>query len=652
MKKISILIVCMLFSMIAFCQDTLLMYHSGNVIYQNNISNIDSLKLGNSTSNLLINTSGNQTSFPISGIDSIVFASQGTNTTSNIVYVIYNGDTATVINPITDTNFLVSVSGANVSITTTAGISNIEYHLSGTSSDGSFLLNSDKKFSLTLGGLSLTSLTTTPIKLSKNKDVTITIANNTTNTLTDNANGDGKAIINSKGNTTITGSGTLVCNALKKNGISSDNDIVINGGNITINNSTNVSKSLKSDADIEIHGGTITLNPTGSMSFDTLTLGYDPSYCSGVSCVNALIDGGTLNITIPSTNSGGKGISVDSNVTINGGTIHITSAGGGTTYIDSTGTTDSYSSACIKADHNIYLYQGTITCSATGVGGKGISADTNIYIGVLGANDSLLHLNVSTSGARFYVSGSGENADYANSKAIKSVGNLYLNSGTLVITTTTEGGEGIESKDTLFINGGNTDINTYDDGINASNHIQINGGKTHSHATNNDGIDSNGTLTVTGGITIANGTSAPEEGFDCDQNVFTITGGILIGTGGSTSTPSSSTCTQHAIVYSGASNGSAIHITNSNGDDILTYQLPTLSSQGGGQGGPGGGPGGNNGITLLFSSSSLASGSYTLKYGGTISGGTEYNGYYTNSTYSGGTSKTFTISSSMVTNVQ
>jgi hypothetical protein len=162
-------------------------------------------------------------------------------------------------------------------------------------------------------------------------------------------------------------------------------------------------------------------------------------------------------------------------------------------------------------------------------------------------------LHVSTSGARFYVSGSGEDADYANSKAIKSVGNLYLNSGTLVITTSTEGGEGIESKDTLFINGGNTDINTYDDGINASNHIQINGGKTHSHATNNDGIDSNGTLTVTGGITIANGTSAPEVGFDCDQNVFTITGGLLIGTGGGTSTPSSSTCTQHAIVYSGAS---------------------------------------------------------------------------------------------------
>jgi hypothetical protein len=392
MKKISILIVCIMFSMIAFCQDTLLMYHSGSVIYQNNISNIDSLKLGNSTSNLLINTSSNQTSFPISGIDSIIFASQGNNTTSNIVYVIYNGDTATVINPITDTNFLVSVSGANVTITTTAEISNIEYHLSGTSSDGSFLLNSDKKFSLTLGGLSLTSLTTTPIKLSKNKDVTITIANNTTNTLTDNANSDGKAVINSKGNTTITGDGTLVCNALKKNGISSDNDIIINGGNITVNNSANVSKSLKSDADIEIHGGTITLNPTGSMAFDTLTLGYDPSYCSGISSVNALIDGGTLTVTIPSTNSGGKGISVDSNVTINGGIIHITSAGGGTTYIDSTGTTDSYSSACIKADHNIYLYQGTITCSASGVGGKGISADTNLYIGVLGANDSLLHL--------------------------------------------------------------------------------------------------------------------------------------------------------------------------------------------------------------------------------------------------------------------
>lgn len=656
MKKISILIISLLVSLIAFSQDTLLMYRSGSVIYQNKISSIDSLKLTNNANTLLINSNSSQTNFPISGIDSIVFSNQGSDVTSNVVYVEYDDDTANVVYSITDTNFIVSVNGANVSITTTAGISNIEYHLSGTSNDGSFLLSSDKKFALTLGGLNLTSLTTTPIKLSKNKDVTINLANNTTNTLTDNANSDGKAVINSKGNTTINGEGTLICNALKKNGISSDNNIIINSGNITVNNSSNASKSIKSDANVEINGGQITLNPTGSISFDTINLGYDPSYCSGVSAVNAIIDAGLINITIPSTNAGGKGISVDSNLTINGGTINVISAGTGARYTDTTGTIDSYSSTCLKSDYNIYLYQGTIVCSATGVGGKGISADTNLYIGLIGADDSLLHVTVSTSGARFYVSGSGEDADYANPKAIKSGDNLYLNSGTIIITTATEGGEGIESKDTLFINGGNTEINTYDDGINASKHIQINGGKTHSHATNNDGIDSNGTLTITGGTTIANGTSAPEEGFDCDQNTFTITGGLLIGTGGATSTPTSSTSTQHSVIYSGATNGSAITITDNNGNEILTYQLPTLSTSGQG-GNPGGGPGGgghggNSGITLLFSSSNLTSGTYTLKYGGTISGGNEFNGYYTGSTYTGGTSKSFTVSSSMVTTIQ
>src|SRR5574344_515546 len=452
MKKIIALVVSIMVSLFAWSQDTIMMYHSGNVIYQNSISVIDSLKLTNSTSDLLIQSSGNQTLLPVSGIDSIIFANNGSQETSKVVYIIYNGDTAIVINPITDTNFVVSVSGANVAITTEAEISNIEYHLSGTSSNGSFTLNSDKKFLLTLGGLNLTSTSTVPIKLSKNKETTINIVSGTTNTLTDNTNSDGKAVLSSKGNTTFTGNGTLICNALKKNGISSDNNIIINGGNITVNNSADASKAIKSDADIEIHAGTIVLNPTGSVTMDTLTVGYDPSYCSGLSALDVMIDGGNTTITIPSTNLGGKGRSADSNITINGGIINITSAGKGTTYVNSEGTTDSYSSSCIKADYNIYLYQGKITCSATGIGGKGISADTTLYIGVLEAEDSLLNITVSTSGARFYVSGSGEDADYANPKAIKSSGKLYLISGTLVITTSTEGGEGIESKDTLYIN--------------------------------------------------------------------------------------------------------------------------------------------------------------------------------------------------------
>ena len=71
----------------------------------------------------------------------------------------------------------------------------------------------------------------------------------------------------------------------------------------------------------------------------------------------------------------------------------------------------------------------------------------------------------------------------------------------------------------------------YDDCMNASNSIVINGGSIYCYSSGNDGIDSNGTLTITGGVVIASGTTSPEDGFDCDQNTFKITGGIVLGIG-------------------------------------------------------------------------------------------------------------------------
>ena len=54
---------------------------------------------------------------------------------------------------------------------------------------------------------------------------------------------------------------------------------------------------------------------------------------------------------------------------------------------------------------------------------------------------------------------------------------------------------------------------------------------------------------------------------------------------------------------------------------------------------------------MLFTDPQLQTGqTYTIKYNGTISGGTEWNGYYTgNVTYSGGQSTTATLNSMYTT---
>ena len=68
----------------------------------------------------------------------------------------------------------------------------------------------------------------------------------------------------------------------------------------------------------------------------------------------------------------------------------------------------------------------------------------------------------------------------------------------LVKATGGEGSEGIESKSVLTVNEGTVAVLCYDDCMNASNSIVLNGGNIYCYSSGNDGIDSNGTLTITG----------------------------------------------------------------------------------------------------------------------------------------------------------
>ncbi len=226
----------------------------------------------------------------------------------------------------------------------------------------------------------------------------------------------------------------------------------------------------------------------------------------------------------------------------------------------------------------------------------------------------------------------------ASAKGIKGYGNVTINGGDIVVTTKGgDGSEGIESKSILTINDGNIAVTSYDDCINATGSLVINGGTIYCYSSNNDGIDSNGTLTITGGLIVSSGTTSPEEGFDCDQNTFKITGGTILGVGGASSTPTSSVSTQRSVIYGGSgTSGQYISIVSSGGESILNYKLPRSYSQ----------------MTLLFSSPSLISGgSYTIYSGGTVSGGTDFHGYLSGATYAVGTQLATFTATSVVTQI-
>ena len=418
-------------------------------------------------------------------------------------------------------------------------------------------------------------------------------------------------------------------------GIKCDRDFTLSGGTHTITMSGSESKGIKVEGAALIDGGDLTINTSGTAK----VVAYDPSYCTAIKCDGALtINGGNINIT--ATGQGGMGISADGVLTMNGGNVDVTLSGAGSSYTATTGT-DYYSTKCLKGDVAVNLLGGTLNCLAKGNGSKAIVASGVLTIGAEGADNSLLNISAVTQGSSLgSTSGGGggfpggmggmDSGFNAAPKAIKGAANVYVNSGTIYAETKNDGGEGLESKATLTINGGIIECSTYDDGINAKTALIINGGCIYSHATNNDGIDSNGTITVNGGIALSSGSSAPEEGFDCDQNQFVINGGIMVGTGGATSNPTSASQPYSSVTSVSVTSGKYISVKDSSGTVLFSYKCPNTVSS----------------ATVLLSSPDFTKTSHTLMYGVTsVTGATEelFGGVYSvGGTLTGGSSKSFT----------
>lgn len=436
-------------------------------------------------------------------------------------------------------------------------------------------------------------------------------------------------------------------------GIKADGDINVTGGEIVLNVSSAQGKGLKTKANCTFDGVQLTAN----MSGDAVVVDYDPSYCTAVK-VDGNFTMNSGNVKVVSTGKAGKGFSVDGNAVFNDGNIDITVSGDGDVYTDSLGVKDSYSATCITVDGNLELLGGTFTLSSSGTAGKCLKSDLEM---VIGTADKGPVITAKTTGAKFLVDagtsqqfapggggpggnpgggpgggpGGMDNADYANPKVVKAEGNLTVNNGKLTLTSTQDGGEGLESKSTMTINGGDIHITTVDDCINTKTHLQINGGIVRCVATGNDAIDSNGTITITGGVVIAAGASTPEGSLDCDQNTFAVTGGYVFGIGGDCSSPTTAQVTQPVAMYSGSfSKNQRINVADAQGNCLLSLVNPASGNSG----------------RIIFTSPKMTQGSsVTVSTGGTVTGGTTAYELTYDGKLSGATTKTTLTLSSMVT---
>ena len=508
-------------------------------------------------------------------------------------------------NSYSDDDITVSMSGAHITVN---AAKKIDYILQGFATDGCFKLYSDKKFILDLNGVSLTNKSGAAINIQKGTDgdkrCYLRIADGTTNTLSDGTTystpdgEDEKGVIFSEGKILISGTGTLTIKANGKNGIASDDYVYLHAGTNTSITPAAGHDGIKTNDGIYIAGGVHNIT------------------CSG---------------------DAPKGLTCDSLVSITGGRTTIINSG--KAVYDST-EKDYSQPSCVKCDSAVIVSGGELLCKSTGNGGKGIRAG-QFYTQNSGTVKIITSgSTVGSSGSSMGNSSSSSDAEpkglHVGSKSLSN-GLITINDGNLVVRCTGgEGAEGIESKNKIIINGGMVESHCYDDAINAKSNITINGGYIYANATNNDGIDSNGTLTINGGVAMSCGTSAPEEGFDCDQNTFTITGGTLVGIGGATSTPTSSVCKQPSLITSANLSGGALFaMAKSDGTPVIAFKVPSRYS---------------GTYTVLLSAPGLTTGSSYNIVSGATANGTSFHGLvFSNLTLSGGSTASSFTQSSIVT---
>ena len=485
------------------------------------------------------------------------------------VSIVYTDDQATV-SALPD-GVDATIEGAGVIINST--IKGVNYQLSGSSSNGYFKIYSEKKFQLTLNGVSLTNPTGAAINIQSGKRAFVTIADGTSNTLTDGSSyntpdgEDEKGTLFSEGQLIFNGKGSLEVTGNKKHGIVSDDYIRFRAG-------TNIYVTAS--------------NGHGVKSNDYVVIG-----------------GGVLNIEVSGTAK--KGISTDGYVLVSGGRTTILTSGDGEYDEDEN---DVSGAAGVKADGYFQMDGGQLNIKSTGTGGKGINTDGEIII-----NDG--DIQVVTTGKTYTYSSDLD----SKAKGIKSDTDVTINGGSIKIKTMGgEGSEGLEAKGVMNINGGEIEIASYDDCINTAGDMTISGGYIYAFATNNDAIDSNGDLYIKGGVIVALGSSGAECAIDAAEgkNLY-ISGGTVIGIGGSNASYPASSSSQMSVAFQ-ASVSSGNTLTISDGSNAIMSFAMKRSYQ--------------SGLYLISSPDFKNGTSYTVYSGSTVSGD-DWHGLYTNPTVSG-----------------
>ncbi|MFA9398089.1 MAG: carbohydrate-binding domain-containing protein [Clostridiaceae bacterium] len=195
------------------------------------------------------------------------------------------------------------------------------YRISGTLTNGQIDVNTSGKVTLQLDGVTITNSQGPAIMVTDAKKITVTLLENTINSLADgDSNNENDAALFTNDTLVVNGEGTLNVTGNNNEGISSDDDIIINSGIINV---TALDDGLNAHDDITINGGEIFVNVNGGDGIDSNGTIH--------------ITGGNI-ISLGSIVQGNEGVDTNGNdmFTITGGTVIATGIGATAPSSDST----------------------------------------------------------------------------------------------------------------------------------------------------------------------------------------------------------------------------------------------------------------------------------------------------------------------------
>lgn len=341
----------------------------------------------------------------------------------------------------TSTDASVRIDGQTVTITQ-AGT----YQIAGTLDDGALIVESGEnaKITLVLGGVSIKNSTGAAIQIATADDVTIELAEGTTNVLqsgeevdiataTESKEASGGAL-QSKADLKIKGRGSLTVLGYLNNGIHCTKDLKIKNGNISV---TALGHGIKGKKSVTVSGGMVTV----TSGKDGITSDETENEEKGF----VTIEDGEIIIT-----SAGDGVSAETTLTVTGGVISIISGGGSANAQQKTDNMrDWWDFDNSASDDNSASCKGLKAGKAMMISGGSITID---------AQDDALHTNgdMTISGGECILSTGDDGAHAALS--------LTVLDGKITVLTSYEGLEANQ----ITLAGGELDITASDDGINAN----------------------------------------------------------------------------------------------------------------------------------------------------------------------------------------